>query len=502
MNRQIKHVVIVLLGCFVILFVQLNRIQVYDVQSLEENPANNRTIQRDFDRPRGKILTSDGVIVAQSEPTPGKFFAEQRVYPHGDLYAHVAGYTSFTFGAQGVERVYNDELIGRTAAQELSGLTDLLSGTNPIGDVRLSLRDDVQRAAKAALGERRGSVVALDPVTGEIFAMWTYPSFDPTQLANNDGSVANTAWTELVNADGNPLLAKAYRDIFFPGSTFKVITAAAALDGGAITTTAPEFDVVESYTPPLTERPIANFGGSSCGGNLIELLVVSCNTAFAQIGAELVGPSEMIAAAERFGFNQIPPIDLPVAVDSEFPLDFGSEVDAATPAIPAGVFEATPVLAQSAIGQNSVSATPLQMALVAAAVANAGQVPVPHVMLAIEDSESQRQTSSFRNETWLRAMSSETAAELTSAMIQVVERGSARNLAIPDLVIGAKTGTAQLGTDPPQSHAWVTAFGGRANERARLAVAVLVEGTESSSDQTGGGVAAPIAREVFEAFFE
>ncbi len=502
MNRQIRHVIIVLLGCFVLLFVQLNRVQVYDAQALEDNPANNRSIQRDFNRPRGKIITSDDVVVAESVPTPGQFFAEQRVYPHGDLYAHVVGYTSFTFGAQGVERVYNDELIGRTAAQELSGLTDLLSGTNPIGDVRITLRDDMQRAAKSALGERQGSVVALDPVTGEIFAMWSYPSFDPTQLADNAGSVANNAWTELVNAEGNPLLAKAYRDIFFPGSTFKVVTAAAALDSGAVTISAPTFEVSDGYAPPPIDRPIANFGGSSCGGDLIELLVVSCNTGFAKIGAELLGPTALIDAAERFGFNQTPPIDLPVPVASNFPTDFGSEIQPPSEEIPAGVFESTPILAQTAIGQNNVSATPLQMALVAAAVANGGQVPVPHVMLNIEDSETGSQTDSYNNETWLRAMSSETAAELTSAMIETVDRGSAQSTAVSDLVIGAKTGTAQLGTDPPASHAWIIAFGGRANERARLAVAVLVEGTEATGDQTGGGTAGPIARDLFQTFFQ
>ncbi|MGI9597772.1 MAG: penicillin-binding transpeptidase domain-containing protein [Acidimicrobiales bacterium] len=501
MNRQIKHVVVVLLGCFTLLFVQLNRVQVYDAEALENHPANNRTIQRDFNRPRGKILTRDDVVVARSEPRPGEFFDEQRVYPEGDLYAHTVGYTSFTFGAEGVERTYNDALIGRTAAQELSGLTDLLGGTNPIGDVRLTIRDDMQRQAKQSLGERRGSVVALDPVTGEIFAMWSFPSFDPNRIADNDGSAAAEARNTLLEAEGNPLRSKPYRDIYFPGSTFKVITAAGALERGVATTITPEFEVTDSYLPPLTERPIANFGGSSCGGNLVEMLVVSCNTAFARLGAERLGPAAMIDSAQRFGFNQEPPLDLPVPVASEFPIDFGAEVSGSTPEIPAGVFEDTPSLAQSAIGQNNVSATPLQMALVAAAVANAGQVPVPHVMLAIEDSASSNQTSSFRNDTWLRAMAPETASDLTSAMIQVVERGSAQGLALPGLVIGAKTGTAQLGTDPPASHAWIIAFGGRANERAQLAVAVLVAGTEATSDQTGGRVAAPIARDLFERFF-
>ncbi len=502
MQRPIKHVVIVLLGCFTLLFIQLNRVQVYEAQALEDNPANTRTIQRDFARPRGRIITSDDVVVAESEPRAGDFFSQQRIYPTGDLYAHVAGYTSFTFGAEGVERRYNDELVGRTASQELSGFTDLLSDENPRGDVRLTLRDDMQRLAKEALGERQGSVVALNPVTGEIYAMWSFPSFDPNLIAVNDGGLANEAWTELVNAEGNPLRAKTYRDIFFPGSTFKVVTAAAALENGVVTVDAPEFEPVDSYLPPLTERPIGNFGGSTCGGNLVELLVVSCNTAFAQMGAELLGPGPTVEAAERFGFNKVPPIDLPVAVASEFPTDFGDRVEEPTAEIPAGVFEDTPSLAQSSIGQNNVSATPLQMALVAAAVANGGQVPEPHVMLAVEDSDSGQIVTSFDNKTWLRAMSPETASDLTRAMIEVADRGSAQGIAVDGLIIGAKTGTAQLGTDPPASHAWIIAFGGRANEPAELAVAVVVEGQEGESEQTGGLVAAPIARQLFEQFFQ
>ena len=502
MSRPIKHVVAVLLICFTALFVQLNRIQVFQAEALVDNPANTRTIQRDFNRPRGRIITRDDVVVAVSEPTPGGFFEEQRTYPEGELYAHITGYTSFTFGAEGVEREYNDALIGRTAAQELSGLTDLLGGSNPIGDVRLTIRDDLQRLARDGLGERPGSVVAIDPVTGEILAMYSWPTFDPNRIADNDGGLANEAWTELVNAEGNPLRAKSYRDIFFPGSTFKVVTAAAALDQGLVSTIAPEFEAVQSYTPPLTERPISNFGASTCGGNLVDLLVVSCNSGFAQMGAEIVGPGPMTDGAQRFGFNQAPPIDLPLPVASNFPADFGSLVTEGTVEAPAGIFENTPALAQSAIGQNDVSATPLQMALVAAAVANGGRVPIPHVLLAVEDAESRSVVDDFDQGVWTTAMSAGTAEILTGAMIQVVERGTAENLAVPGLVVGGKTGTAQLGTDPPRSHAWIIGFAGREGQRAEIAVAVLVEGQEGSSEQTGGRVAAPIARSIIERFFQ
>lgn len=502
MNRPIKHVVVVLLVCFTALFVQLNRIQFYGADELSAHPANTRTIQRDFNRPRGRILTSDEVVVALSEPTPGGFFDSQRTYPEGELYAHIAGYTSFVFGAEGVERTYNDALVGRTAAQELSGLTDLLGGDNPVGDVRLTIRDDLQRLARDGLAGRKGSVVALDPGTGEILAMYSYPSFDPNRIADNDTGQANDAWTELVNAEGNPLRAKAYRDHFFPGSTFKVVTAASALESNAASTVAPEFEVTDLYTPPLTERAIANFGGSSCGGNLVELLVVSCNTGFAKLGAELVGPDQLAATAERFGFNQSPPLDLPLPVESNFPTDFGDLVDQPSPEIPAGVYDNTPALAQTAIGQNDVQASPLQMALVAAAVVNGGRVPNPHVVASVTDAGSGRVVSRFGNGTWTTAMSSDTAQLLTEAMIAVTERGTAQNLAVDGLVVGGKTGTAQLGTDPPRSHAWIIGFAGWPGQRAEIAVAVLVEGDEGSGEQTGGQVAAPIARSLLQQFFQ
>lgn len=502
MNRPLKHVIAVLLGCFTILFVQLNRIQVFDAAALEVNPANTRTIQRDFNRPRGIVSTADGVVVAESIDTPGALFDRQRTYPHGDLYAHVVGYHSFTFGADGVERTYNDALVGRTASQELSGLTDLLEGRNPVGNVVLTIDDDLQRLAKSQLGERVGSVVALDPRTGAVLAMWSWPSYDPNLLAANSGTAANEAWTRLVEAAGNPIRPRAYRDVAFPGSTFKLVTAAAALETGAATMTDPEFEVTDAYTPPLTERPLTNFGGSTCGGNLTELIVVSCNTGFGQLAAELIGPGPLVDQAQRFGFNDAPPFDLPNTAKSIFPTDYGSLVSNPSEPVPAGVYENTPALAQAAIGQFEVQSTPLQMALVAAAVANGGAVPTPHVVDRVEDSVTLNVVSDHSPGTWKQAMSQSTAAELAGAMVQVVERGTAQSVAVSGAVVGAKTGTAQLGTDPPRSHAWIVAFGGRSEGPPEIALAVLVEGQEGNPDQTGGGVAGPIARSILEQFFQ
>ena len=502
MNRPLKHVIAVLLGCFTILFIQLNRVQVYDAAALEVNPANTRTIQRDFNRPRGIISTTDGVVVAESVDTPGGLFDRQRTYPHDDLYAHIVGYHSFTFGADGVERTYNDALVGRTASQELSGLTDLLEGRNPVGNVVLTVDDDLQRLARSQLGEREGSVVALDPRTGAVLAMWSWPSYNPNLLAANSGTAANEAWTQLVEADGNPLRPRAYRDIEFPGSTFKLVTAAAALETGAATMTEPEFEVTDAYTPPLTERPLTNSGGATCGGNLTELIVVSCNTGFGQLAAERVGPPAMVDQAQRFGFNASPPFDLPNAAESLFPVDYGSVVSNSSDEIPAGVYENTPALAQAAIGQFEVQSSPLQMALVAASVANGGVVPSPHVVDRVEDSVTLNEVSDISPGSWQRAISESSAAALAGAMVQVVELGTARSVAVPGVVVGAKTGTAQLGTDPPASHAWIVAFAGRPDGPPEIAVAVLVEGQAGNADQTGGGVAGPIARSIIEQFFQ
>lgn len=498
-DRQLRHILIVLLVCFVALFVQLNRVQVLDAEALREHPANTRTVQRDFSRPRGFISTADDVVVARSVPSDGPFEL-QREYPEGELYAHTVGYLSFNIGAEGIERTYNDELVGRTPALQLSGLAGILGEDESTGQVVLTVRHDLQTTARDALGDRRGSVVMLDPRTGDILAMYSNPSFDPNVLASHDGRSVNEAFSELVDADGNPLRAASYREIYFPGSTFKVVTAAAALDTGVATLDAPVFDASNSYVAPLTSRGLANFGGNTCGGPLIELLRVSCNTGFAQLGAELLGPTRLIDQAQAFGFNTVPPIDLPGAVASRFPTDYGEQRRAPSVEIPAGVYENTPALAQASIGQNEVAATPLQMALVAAAVANDGETFAPRIVSEIRNTKGEVVTTP--NPTvWQEPISLSTATALRQAMIAVVESGSGREARVQGIEVGGKTGTAQTGTDQSLSHAWFVAFAGRPTERPEVVIAVLVEATESNPDQTGGQVAAPIARELIAAYF-
>jgi peptidoglycan glycosyltransferase len=481
-TRQIRLLGIGLMVCFGVLFVQLNRLTVFQAAELNDNPNNTREILRDFTRPRGTVTTADGVVIARSVPSNDRFEL-QREYPEGPLFAGITGYYSFTLGSSGVEKTYNDELAGRTLDLTLQDLGDLFVDKDQVGDLSLTVRSDLQRIAADQLGQREGSVVALDPRTGDILAMVSFPTFDPNLLANHNTQAAADAATMLDASPDKPRLSRAYQDRFFPGSTFKVVTATAGLTSGAVTVDNPSYPVATSYTPPGTTRPLQNFGGSSCGGTLFEILRVSCNSAFAQMGVD-TGPDAMVSTAERFGFNQDVPIDLTAPAKSNFPTDFERNV---------------PALAQSAIGQNDVAATPLQMAMVAGAVANDGVVMTPHVLRDVRDVDGNI-VDTYDPKEWTTAMDRGTSALLREAMVGVVERGTATRLAVPGFVVGGKTGTAQLGTQPARSHAWIIGFGGPAGEVPSIAVAVIIEGQDGASEQTGGRVAAPIAQALIQAY--
>ncbi|HTN81314.1 MAG TPA: penicillin-binding protein 2 [Acidimicrobiales bacterium] len=480
MNKQIRRLGIGLLACYVALFVQLNILQVVRADSYNANPLNTRQVVRDFSRPRGLIQTADGVILAQSVPSNDRY-NYQRVYPTKDLFAGVTGFFAFNFGSDGVERSYNDVLAGRTDSQRVFSWNSFFEDQITTADVTLSLRSDAQTTAKEQLGDRQGSVVALDPRDGAILAMWSFPSYDPNLLATHDFAKADTARKFLLQAPGKPLVPATYRERYFPGSTFKVVTASAGLQSGQVTPTSPVYPPAESYTPPLTTNPIENFGGEVCGGTLFNILAVSCNSAFAQMGVDL-GPEVMVGQAEAEGFNAKPPIDLPAPAASFFP--------------PVAFFDHnTPALAQAAIGQNDVQASALQMALVAAGVANGGVIEQPHVMQEVRNSDGDvidKGVARF----WRRPLSVANAAIMRDAMVNVVQHGTATRMQIPGVLVAGKTGTAQLGSDPPRSHAWIIGFAPADNPR--VAVAVVVLDQSGATESTGGRVAAPIAKAVMQ----
>lgn len=495
------------------LFVQLNRVQLFGAERLQNHVENTRGLIREFGQERGEILTSDGVVVARSVPYSDDI-DYRREYPEADLYAHITGYQSLNVAATGLERAYNDELAGSTIEQQFRSLSDLFRDRDTTADLVLTIRDDVQRVAREALGDRNGSVVALDPRTGAIIALWSYPSFDPNPLASPDGVEANAAYESLLLAPGDPLLAKAFREIYFPGSTFKLVTASAGVSSGLIGPADPVFPVTDSYQPLPSGSPIRNFGGSSCGGDLREILRASCNTAFAEMGAEWVGPERMIDVAESFGFNATPPLDIPGAAESRFPTDYGSwladvgfyrdepsdegsdGVGRANAAV--GIHENSARLAQASIGQNDVAATPLQMALVVAAIVNDGVIMSPYVVAERRAADGEVYATTEPSE-WRRAIETQVADVLRSAMLNVALNGTARGMAIPGLEVGGKTGTAQLGTEILSSHAWIIGFAGRPGGPAEVAVAVIVEAQDGADEQTGGRIAAPIARRIIEA---
>ena len=515
MNTQIRWLGVFLLVLYTALFARLNQVQLFGAERLRENPLNTRPLVRDFGQARGAIQTADGVVVALSvELGDDSQFDRRRTYPEGELYAQVTGYFSFNFGAAGVEETYNEELSGQTIEQQFGSFGDLFSDARNVGNVTLTLRDDLQRVARDQLGDQKGSVVAVDPRTGAILAAYSFPSYDPNPLADVDAASANAAFEALVADPANTLLERWYRELYAPGSTFKVVTASAGLSAGAVTVAAPEYPAETSYTAPGTSRPLQNFAGRACGGTLFEILARSCNTAFAQMGAEHIGPAAMVERAEAFGFNTRPPIDLPAAAPSAFPVDYGARIgtidgfydrepDPDRPSV--DYVEDTPRLAQVSIGQNDVKSTPLQMALTAAAIANEqGQIMAPHVVSEVRD-QGGDVLETVEPELWRQAVLPSVAATMREAMVGVVAgpRGTASRLATPGLVVGGKTGTAQLGLPGETlSHAWIIAFAGPPGQPAEIAVAVLVEAQPGAGDeQTGGRFAAPIAQAVIAQAF-
>lgn len=495
MSRQIRALGIVVIVCYVALFLKLNQVQVLQAAAYSNRPDNTRQLQRDFNQPRGDILTADESTVARSVPVRAAL-RYQREYPDGDLFSAVSGFYSFTLGSDGVERSYNEQLAGRTPSLKLHRLSGFFSETSSEGDVVLTLHKSVQQVARDALGEWHGSVVALDPRSGAVLAMWSNPTYDPNALSNNDADEAAAAKGLYEASPAKPLLPKTFRERYFPGSAFKVVTATAGLTSGVVTPTAPEYPAVRSYKPPLTSRSISNFDGSVCGGTLFTILARSCNTSFAQMAAENTGPDPMIDAAEAAGFNSVPPIDLPRPARSAYPTDFGSVVS--RPEGSAPVYEDTPKLAQTAIGQNDVRATPLQMALVAAGVGNRGEIMTPHVMSEVR-ARNRDVVEKYRISPWRESMTPEVASTMREAMVGVVQNGTATVMRTPGSEVGAKTGTAQLGTKPPRSNGWMIAFAGPPGEPAHVAVAVIVEDLPGLSEATGGSTAGPIAKKVLDA---
>jgi len=487
-NRSIRHLAIGLMGCYLALFVMLNLWQVARSEELGAAPDNTRQTLRDFNRPRGPIITADAQVVARSVPAaPGGTLRYRREYPLGDLFAHITGFHSFGLGSTQLERTRSEVLVGTTAEQQLLAIPGLITGeTDNAGSVTLTMRADLQREARRLLADQEGSIVVVDVRSGAVLAMWSYPSFDPNLLADPDYDAAYAAMAEYEQDPEDPLLANAYMQRYMPGSSFKIITTAIGLDAGLIdieSTWAAESE----FIPPQTDRPIRNYRGTVCGGDLREVFSRSCNTPFARLAIEM-GPETFVEGSQRWGIGEAVPIDLPRSATSTIgPTD---DLD-----------RNLPLLGMRGFGGNEVQMTPLHMAMVAAAVANDGVMMKPHVVESELD-RSGRVLSRTRPEAWIRTMSPQQAQLMTELMVAVATEGTARCCIALDngVAVAAKTGTAQLNEEgqPERSHAWIVAFAPA--DDPRYAVAVMLKGTNAEiSAGTGGTLAGPIAKRMLDA---
>lgn len=488
MNKQIRRLAVALLACYLVLFVQLNVLAVGRREELNADPRNNRQTERDFNRPRGAIVAADGTVLARSVPTTrGDEFAYQREYPLGDLFGNVTGYYTFSFGSTQLERTQNDVLMGDTDEQKLRAIGGLFHGADATGSVLLTMRPDVQQVAADALGNRQGSVVVMDPHTGAIIAMVSYPRYNPADVAVHNSKRAEDVLTYLNAVPGKPLLANAYQERYMPGSSFKVITTSIAFENG-VTSLDRVFPDTKSWVPPQTTDPIQNYGGTTCGGNMVEVFYRSCNIPFAQLATEL-GPERMVDGTKKWGIGEKIPVDLPSPAASSF-----GEVSDFT--------DQLPLLAIGGFGQGSTTMVPLHMAMVASTVANGGVMMKPHVIDATLDHDGKvldRTTPSA----WKNPITAATADTLTTLMIGVVNNGTGRQMQLDGgIQAAAKTGTAQLNTTGPErSNAWIIGFAPATDPQ--YAVAVVLKGgpDDEISASTGGKLAGPIAKKVLDYLF-
>lgn len=481
MNRQIRIIAFAALILFGVAFLNLNWVQLINAQQLANNPANQRVLLKEYAIERGPIISADNQNLAVSQKTPNDNLKFLRSYPPGSMFAHITGYYSLVYGRGGLESSFNQQLTGQGGRLSMQSLSDQLLGQGQVGDsIVLTINSQLQQVATAALAGHKGAVVALDPATGAILAMVSSPSFDPNPLSSHSQTSIMQAWKSYQADPANPMLNRATGEAYPPGSTFKVITAAAALQNGLDLTT--NFPNATQFLPAQTNSAIKNFGGESCGGDMTQAFTVSCNSYFAQLGTKL--PQGALAqTAQSFGFGTAPPLDIPDSA-SRLP----SDADLKSPAF----------TAQSAIGQYNVAATPLQMALVAAAVANQGKIMKPRLVAEVRDPHD-NVVQQTQPELWRQAIDPGTATTLTALMESVVSapNGTGSAAAIPGVQVAGKTGTAQTANGRPP-HAWFIAFAPA--QAPRIAIAVLVEnGGDLGSEATGGKVSAPIARQVIMA---
>lgn len=480
MNREIKRVSTIVLAMFLALLVSTSILQLFQADALGADARNTRALNDSYSAQRGAILVA-GQPIAQSVPS-NDVYKWQRVYSNGPLYSAVTGFFPINGEPTGLEGALNSKLSGSSNSQFFERVNAILTGKNPQGaTVETTIDPVAQQAAWDALGDYQGAVVLLQPKTGKILAMVSKPTYDPNTLASHDGKAVESTYDQLLAAPGDPLINRTIGgDLNPPGSTFKPVMSASAFGTGQYTK---DSQLPNPASLPLPGSPtvVKNDSLTTCGpGATVSIAtaqILSCNIPFAELGMQLK-PEVIKDQADKFGFNQSFNIPIPVE-KSVYPL----YPDAAERAL-------------GSFGQKDDRATPLQMAMVSAAIANGGTLMTPNLVDSIRSPDLQT-LESFQPKEFSQPLSQQNADTIKQMMVDGVDHGVASNARIGGVQVGGKTGTAQNGDDDPYS-LWFTGFA-PAND-PEFAVAVVVEnGGGQGQSGTGNSIAAPIARKVLEA---
>ncbi|MFE0099288.1 peptidoglycan D,D-transpeptidase FtsI family protein [Streptomyces sp. NPDC059009] len=484
MNKPLRRIAIFCGLLVLALLARDNWLQYVKADTLAKDEDNRRVTIERYAQPRGDIIV-DGKPITGSTATPGNDLKYKRTWKNGPMWSPITGYASQRIGATQLESIEDDILTGNSDRLFFRRSLDMLTGKKKEGgNVVTTLNSAAQKAAYEGLkGRGKGAVAAIDPSTGAILALASTPSYDPSSFAGNTNKEAET-FQDLDKDKDKPMLNRALRETYPPGSTFKVVTAAAALEHGL-------YDGIDSptksplpWTMPDTHTELKNEGPIDCkNASLRQALRVSCNTVFGKIGSDL-GKDKMLETAEKFGFNSEQFV--PVRSNAS---NFPEKMD-------------RPQTALSSIGQFETAATPLQMAMVASAVANDGTLMEPYMVselqapnLDVVEKHSPKELS--------KPLSKENAQKLQEMMETVVNEGTGTNAKIPNVTVGGKTGTAQHGINNSKNpYAWFLSYA-KTDSGSPVAVAVVVEDSKASrGDISGGGLAAPIARDVMKAVIE
>jgi peptidoglycan glycosyltransferase len=470
MNRAISRIFIVGVILFVALIVNLTWIMAGRAQWFADRPENKRGIAKEMKIRRGEILAYDGSTIAGSVRRSGYYY---RDYPQGTVAPQLIGYSSMRYGRNGIEEQLNDELTGQSTDLGVQSWIDRLLGRKPKGaSVQLTLVPAVQKEAQKALSGQTGAIIVLDPQTGALIASASAPTYDPANLEDD--------WARLSNDPGAPLLNRPTQGLYTPGSAFKVVTATSALDNGKVT---PDTDFIDTGTYVVFGGKVTNYGGAVFGPNdFTTALTYSINTTFGKVG-NLLGRKRLVSSMQRFGFYQTPPLPLPqgmVVPSGRYGKNGLLSPDA---------FMDPLAVAWAAVGQEQLLSTPLQMALVAAGVANDGRVMKPYYTQQIV-AASGAVVQKSQPQQWLVAMKPLTASQLNLMMQRVVNAGTGTAAALEGIQVAGKTGTAERGDG--SNLAWFIGFAPA--DDPQVAIAVVIEDTQS----TGGEAAAPLAAAVIK----